>query len=153
MSVEKALQIWKEHALLREGLRNVVYKDSLGKLTVGIGHLVLPRDKLSAGDVISAFEIDRFFEQDTKQALRASLKQWVEIGALTPEFLAALISVNFQLGDFSIKFPNTYELLKLHKFDQVIQNLRHSNKGKTWFDQTPVRVEDFITAIKGVKHV
>ena len=37
----------------REGRRNDVYKDSLGKLTVGIGHLVVPSDHLNFGERIS----------------------------------------------------------------------------------------------------
>lgn len=151
--IEEALKLWKEHSLLREGCKGRVYLDSRGKPTVGIGHLVTPDDNLKVGDNISDERIERFFEEDTAGALKISLRQWKEIGLLTAEFLAALISVNFQLYDFSVKFPNTYQLLRMHKFDQVIKNLRRSNKGKTWFDQTPVRVEDFITAIQGVRHV
>ena len=35
---------------LREGKRLDVYRDSRKKLTVGIGHLIVPADKLKLGD-------------------------------------------------------------------------------------------------------
>lgn len=144
MTVERALEIWKQHAILREGKRNVVYYDSEGKPTVGIGHLVVQKDHLRIGDSISEEEIDGFFKQDSDQALKTSLNQWEEIGILTAEFLAALISVNFQLGNFAKKFPNSYKFLVQHKFDQAIANIKSS----LWARQTPVRANDFIEAIE-----
>ena len=36
-----------------EGIKREVYLDSLGKPTVGIGHLVRPEDNLKVGQVIS----------------------------------------------------------------------------------------------------
>lgn len=143
--IEEAKRIWKPHAILREGRKNVVYKDSLGKLTGGIGHLITD-GTWGLGEPIPDALIDRWFKEDTEKALQTSLRQWREINKLTPQFLAALISVNFQLGDFSKKFKNSYRLLVEHKFDQAIANIRAS----LWARQTPVRVKDFITAIEQV---
>jgi len=145
--IEEAMKIWKAHAIQREGRRNKVYLDSLKKPTVGIGHLVKPEDKLKLGDIISDIQIDIFFNKDSDKALNTSYKQWKEINILTPEWLAALISVNFQLGDFSVKFKNSYKLLVRHEFDKVIQNLQNS----LWAKQTPLRVADFIEAIEVLK--
>ena len=148
-AILEALEIWKLHAILREGRKNVVYLDNLGYETGGIGHLLTAEDKKKyhLGSVISDIQIDIWFEQDTEKALKKALKQWKEINILTPRFLAALISVNFQLGDFSVKFKNSYQLLKQRKFDQVIANLKSS----LWARQTPVRVKDFIAAIEELK--
>lgn len=146
-AILEARKIWKDHAVLREGKKNTVYRDSLGKLTVGIGHLCCPEDRLSLGDRISDIQVDIYFVQDTDKALDKALRQWKEINKLTPAFLAALISVNFQLGDFAQKFKNSYRLLVEHKFDQAISNLRES----LWAKQTPVRVRDFIEAIEALK--
>jgi GH24 family phage-related lysozyme (muramidase) len=49
---------------LREGRRNDVYYDTRRKLTVGIGHLVLPEDSLKFRDVISDERVDAFFQND-----------------------------------------------------------------------------------------
>jgi GH24 family phage-related lysozyme (muramidase) len=146
-AIEEAKKIWKEHAILREGKKNTVYRDTLGKPTVGIGHLVKPDDRLHVGDRISDIQVDIYFVQDTEDALKKALKQWKEINKLTPAFLAALISVNFQLGDFTQKFKNSYRLLVEHKFDQAISNIRAS----LWAKQTPVRVNDFVSAIESLK--
>jgi GH24 family phage-related lysozyme (muramidase) len=46
----------------REGVRLVVYLDSLRKPTVGIGHLVIPADKLNVGDKITSQQVSAFFK-------------------------------------------------------------------------------------------
>lgn len=145
--INEALNIWKDHSIKREGCRADVYRDSLGRPTVGIGHLVQKKDYLKLGDKITDLQIEDFFQKDTAKALSVSLKQWKSIGIITPEFLAALISVNFQLGDFAWKFPNTYRLLKNHQFNKAIKNLENS----LWARQTPLRVNDFINAIRSIK--
>ncbi len=144
---EDALAIWKKKAIEVEGCKNVVYLDSRGLETVGIGHLCTPADGLKLGQQISAQRIDQLFTQDTKTALETALKQFYAIGIETAEWLAALINVNFQLGNFSKKFPNSYALLINHKFDMVIQNIINS----VWFKQTPRRANDFINAIRELK--
>lgn len=141
------MDIWRKHAIEREGYRRRVYLDSLGKPSIGIGHLVLPGDHIKLDEQISKERVEELFVRDTQKALAKSVKQMEEIGVKTPEFLAALISVNFQLGDFSVKFKNSYQLLKEGKYDEVINNLR----GSIWMRQTPVRVKDFIKAIEAIK--
>ncbi len=145
--VEDALTIWKKKAIEVEGCKNVVYLDTLGRETVGIGHLCTPSDGLKLGDQISAQRINQLFIQDTKAALETALKQFYAIGIETAEWLAALINVNFQLGDFSKKFPNSYTMLVNHLFDKVISNIENS----LWMRQTPIRANDFIKAIRELK--
>ncbi len=143
--VTQARAIWEPHAILREGKKYKVYKDSLGFLTGGIGHLIKqPGFKL--GDPLSEAQIMAWFESDTDIALHTSLRHWEEIGEKTAPFLAALISVNFQLGDFSQKFKNSYKLLVDGKYDTAIGNIKTS----LWMKQTPVRANDFIQAIKEI---
>lgn len=146
-AIEEARRIWKDQAIKREGKENTAYLDNLGKLTVGIGHLCQPEDRLQVGSRISDIQVDIYFVQDTEKAMEKALVQWQEIGIRTAEFLAALISVNFQLGDFAHKFPNSYKLLAGHKFDQAIANL----KASAWARQTPERVKDFVKVIEALK--
>lgn len=147
--IEEAMKLWEIHALLREGKRNKVYKDSLGKLTVGIGHLVTPDDNLKFGDTIDEHRIKQLFRQDSDTALKLAVRQMLELkkknpNVETPEFLAALISVNFQLGDWSKVFYNSYPALVRGDVSWVTASLNRS----TWQRQTPVRVADFIKAIE-----
>ena len=144
--ISEALDLWKPHAILREGYRNKIYADSLGKLTGGIGHLIVEQG-WKLGDPIPEAKIQEWFKRDTDKALETSLRQWKEIKKLTAPFLAALISVNFQLGDFSVKFKNSYALLVAHEYDKVINNIY----GSLWHKQTPVRTQDFIDAIRRLK--
>lgn len=135
--------------MLREGVRKTVYKDTLGHPTVGIGHLVRPEDNLEVGDVITQERIRFFYEQDVEEALDAALDQAEYLGHNKDiDFIVALVSVNFQLGvGWARKFRNTYASLKEGNYDKAIYNLKRS----LWFKQTPVRVEDFIDAIKKLK--
>lgn len=50
--------------LIREGLRLDVYKDTKNLLTVGLGHLVQPADKLPFGSVIDFGRAMQLFEAD-----------------------------------------------------------------------------------------
>jgi len=141
------LKIWNKHARLREGVRHVVYLDSLGKPTAGIGHLLTAHERkvFKVGDPVSDTQVQAWFIADTHEAEQASLKQAAEIGVETDWFIAALISVNFQLGaNWIKKFKTTYPAIVNHEYDRAIGNLRRS----LWYKQTPVRVEDFIRALE-----
>lgn len=152
-----ALEKAKARLVVREGRRNVVYLDSRGKPTVGIGHLVRPSDNLKVGDYITDAQVDEFFENDIQFALRAAQKQCIELGIHGIDFLAALISVNFQLGPkWNLPtsaggkgFIKTFLLIKQKKFDDAISNLRKS----AWYAQTPKRVNDFIEVLEELKKV
>lgn len=144
----KVLALWKTHALLREGWENRVYKDSLGKPTVGFGHLVLPEDNLKVGDIIPDERIDAFFFKDSEEAYLKAVEQAKELGAYNVQFVVALLSVNYQLGDFKHVFgktrTGTYMSIKNGNYEKAIQNLKKS----LWYKQTPVRVNDLIKAIE-----
>ena len=143
-------QIRDEHARLREGVRYHVYLDSLDKPTAGIGHLLTTaeRKEYKVGDRVSKEQVNVWFKADTRKAENAALKQAKEIGIDEHWFIAALISVNFQLGtNWMKKFKTTYPAIVRHDYDTAINNLRKSR----WYRQTPVRVEDFIEALERAK--
>jgi lysozyme len=142
--------VWEkfiDHLLLREGSRNTVYRDSLGKPTVGVGHLVKPSDNLEVGDTISNARVREFLEQDAGHALEAAIGQAGELGIDDNDFIIALGSVNFQLGaGWRGKFPQTWRHLQNGNYEQAIRNL----EGSAWARQTPVRVRDFVKAIRKI---
>jgi GH24 family phage-related lysozyme (muramidase) len=55
----------------REGVKTNVYKDSEGRLTVGISHLVTSADKLKLRDEITDQQVSEFFKNDSAKALAA----------------------------------------------------------------------------------
>lgn len=140
----KILQKLTPHLIDREGMRLKVYRDSLGKPTVGVGHLVLPQDKLEVGDTITRAQSDTFLAKDASMAIKAAIAQGKEMGVSDIDFLVALASVNFQLGTgWTKKFYNTWSLLRRGEYWRAIENINKSS----WAEQTPVRVRDFVSAI------
>lgn len=143
---ERILEKWERLAIEKEGYENTVYKDTLGNLTVGIGHLLIPEDKLKEGEFIEDDLVEKIFENDTSKIYSLSLKQAVELGKTSDFFILALMSANFQLGNFAAKFDETFSLLKKEEWEEAIKHLENS----LWMRQTPIRANDFIDAIKKV---
>jgi GH24 family phage-related lysozyme (muramidase) len=129
----------------REGRRNDVYKDSLDKLTVGIGHLVRPEDNLKYKEVISDERVDALFKQDGAPALAAARSQAAAAGITDSEFVPYLASVNFQLGThWTGTFPHTWQMIMNGEYANAASDL----EGSAWNKQTPVRVKDFQDALR-----
>jgi GH24 family phage-related lysozyme (muramidase) len=126
----------------REGIRLDVYKDSLGYATVGIGHR-LTEDELrrwKVGDKLPIDVVTALYRQDLEFALEAANDQAQMLNIAHPDFIAALISVNYQLGPhWWKKFKKTWSLLIQRKFLEASEEVKDS----LWYKQTPQRVEDF----------
>lgn len=138
-------EAFKRHLLVREGKRNVVYRDSLGKPTVGVGHLVLPGDNLKVGDRITDAQVEAFLDKDARGAWAAANSQASQAGISDGCFIIALASVNFQLGTgWTKKFPTTWKLIQNGQYTQAATEVGRS----LWAKQTPVRVQDFQKALR-----
>jgi GH24 family phage-related lysozyme (muramidase) len=130
---------------LREGRETTVYADSLGKPTVGIGHLVRPEDNLEIGDTITDEQVDAFFKKDGAAALAAARSQANQAGITDSPFIPYLASVNFQLGTkWTATFPHTWKMIVDGEYENAAQALN----GTIWQKQTPVRVKDFQDALR-----
>jgi len=116
------------------------YKDSLGKVTGGYGHLQLPGED----GPITLARAETWLERDSKAAYDAAQGQVSQLPFCTPELFDALVSVNFQLGTaWTKKFPKTWNLLKSGRFDEAAWEAEDS----LWAKQTPVRVRDLQRAL------
>ena len=60
----------KNRVRIHEGVRTSMYLDSLGKATIGIGHLIKPheRERYAEGVEISMDEVEELFEMDLNRA-------------------------------------------------------------------------------------
>ena len=146
-----------EHLELREGNEECVYLDSLGKPTCGVGHLLTERERqvYQVGDEVSEEQRTVWLEHDATKAWEAAAQQMEDLNIENVEFIIALGSVNFQLGTkWMNKFPSAYKALKDKDYDEAIYQVS-TGSGKDgqskWKEQTPVRVEDFVTAIDKLK--
>lgn len=136
-----------------EGYRTTAYLDSLGKLTVGIGHRVLPSDNIKLGQTITDARVQELFAADSVRAFQAAVKQAKELGKYNVEMIARLTSVNFQLGTgWTSIFPNTWSLIKSGKIAQAVKNLNTPKYEKgvpvNWAAQTPNRVAAFVSTLQ-----
>ena len=143
----------QDHLVLREEPREKTYLDSLGKLTGGIGHLLLKEEQplYPEGTVVPEEVRNAWFEADSAKATKAAYDQAQELQASS--LIPALAAVNFQLGTaWTEKFPKAYEHLKNGNYESAIQEIENTSEGSgkpsSWKKQTPVRVTDFVAAIR-----
>ena len=82
-----------------EGISLTVYEDTNGHLTVGIGHKVLPEDKLKLGDRISHERATTLFLKDLKDAdYGAHLLLAGGTWFVQPVLLRVVTNMVFQMG-------------------------------------------------------
>lgn len=135
---------FKKHLASREGYKTTVYLDSLGKPTVGVGHLVTAADNLKVGDKVTDAQVQAWLDKDAQAAWNAAQSQASGAGIGSACFGVALGSVNYQLGTgWRTKFPNTWALIQQGKYAEAAAALN----GTIWQKQTPVRVKDFQDAL------
>jgi lysozyme len=121
-----------------------VYKDSVGVLTVGIGHKVLPTDKLKLNDEVDEARVDAFFTKDTAKAVNAANAQATKAGIKDAQFKVYLASVNFQLGSGWNKIQKkAWQFILDGDYASAAQEVGKSK----WNAQTPIRVKDFQKAL------
>jgi lysozyme len=132
----------------REGYELTVYNDSVGKPTVGIGHLVVAADKLKLGDKIDDARVMEFYKKDTAEAISAAKSQASKAGISDGDFIIYLTSVNFQLGtDWYKEHKKTWALIMEGQYSAAAAEVKKSR----WNSQTPVRTKDFMGALLKLK--
>ena len=147
-------QTFLDHLKLREGYREEVYLDTLGNPTCGVGHVLssAENDQYAIGEVIEADILDTWLSKDAEKAWYSATQQLHDLSINNLDFLLALGSVNFQLGtNWQHKFPSAYKALKARDYKEAINQISTgsgTNGQSKWKEQTPVRVEDFVKAIK-----
>ena len=106
-----------------EGKRNKVYPDTNGLATIGYGHLVLKKDNLKIGDVVTDEKIDEFLLLDLQDAEKKvdkyallTLKQCERDSLISQAFNLRTVSF-IRLCNYLIQSRNLYlnKLLLYHK--------------------------------------
>ena len=116
-----------------ESLRLCQYKDSLGNATIGVGHLVLEREKLPK--CISSHEAISLLIKDYRYAKHNVEKRypWAE-----GEVKLVLINMTFQLGENRLsKFKQTLKYLEQGEYQLASGEVLDS----TLYRQSPRRLE------------
>ena len=135
----------------REGYRPDVYLDSLGKPTVGYGHL-LPDEfvGMEGLELWDEEQLQGFFQEDMESAKSAAMrnakKHGVDWDKLPRQAQVGLTSQAFQLGETGQdKFENMWANIASGDMDAAAAEALDSK----WAEQTPVRAEDLAGALQG----
>jgi len=117
---------------LDEGRIPWAYADSLGYLTIGVGHLV---DKRKGGKLPPAI-IDALLDHDIEDAKNACRRLFPNFDNIGEVRQAVLISMAFNLGEAGLaKWPIFIGQITRHEFVKAAANMR----GTLWATQVKAR--------------
>ena len=123
-----------------EGYSNKPYKDQLGYLTIGYGHLIKSNESKYLKNLYPKKSLENLFDEDFNKALAQYKKLFFKKthGQKEKELLIEML---FQLGDKGVsKFVKMLSHIeKKQKFMTCLEMLN-----SLWYKQTPKRVEDLI---------
>ena len=133
----------KEH----EGFVPRVYKDSLGKRTIGYGHLCVEPEQWDDDKEYTKEELELVFDKDFNEALKNAESL---IGDRPVNFIAkqVLIEMVFQLGIGGVgKFKKMWSALDNEDYGEASFQMMDS----LWAKQTPKRAEKLSHKMRSAK--
>lgn len=128
-----------------EGFRDAIYKDILGKATIGYGHLVTEKDNLFINTQYSKQFLEQLFDQDFQNAVDGanSLIDF-EINEIAKEVIIEMV---FQLGVNGVsKFKKMFNCLSNQDYVGASKEMINSN----WYKQTPKRCEQLANIMRTI---
>mgnify|MGYP001357505481 FL=1 len=135
----------KERIKEHEGFRDTVYLDSLGKRTVGYGHLCV-EDHWEDGKKYDKEYLDEIFDKDFQNAADQCEDLCNDYELDLPETITdVLIEMIFQLGIGNVmKFKKMIAALQEKDFETASLEMLDSR----WASQTPSRAEKLSLIVK-----
>ena len=123
-----------EETLIRdEGRELAVYADTLGNLTVGIGHLVIAKDGLFEGDTISDERCEELFQRDLDNAIADCKRIYPAFDGFPEQAQQAIVNMMFNLGGKMEGYKHFNNLVNLQCWDDVADFLLE--KFPRWYEQ------------------
>ena len=144
MNMERLLKSVKEH----EGYRNKVYLDTLGKRTVGVGHLCVEDFWEDDKEYEEDFLMD-ILKKDLQEAIRGAKQLMEDHGCADIDEQAEeiLIEMVFQLGMTGVsKFKNMWKCLSELNYVGASYEMLDSR----WAKQTPNRANGMAKIMKEI---
>ena len=136
MDMSRLLESVKKH----EGYRNKVYLDSLGKRTVGVGHLCV-EDHWEDNKEYSEEMLMKVLKDDLKNAIRGAEELCSDCPVLEDQAKEIIVEMVFQLGKTGVsKFRNMWKALGQDppQYDVAATEMLDSR----WAKQTPNRAKE-----------
>jgi len=132
----------KKRIKKNEGFSLKPYKDQLGYLTIGYGHLILPNENYLLKNKTNKLQLNSIFDQDFERAL-GDYKRFIKQKHHNRKDKELLIEMTYQMG-----------AKRVLKFKKLISNMQKNKKhlvcfemmDSLWYTQTPNRVKNLIRA-------
>ena len=137
----------KEQIKEHEGFVPKTYKDSLGKRTIGFGHLCVEPEQWDDDKEYTREELERVFDKDFDEALKNAESL---IGQRSINFIAkqVIIEMVFQLGIGGVgKFKKMWSALDSEDYGEASFQMMDS----LWAKQTPNRAEKLSQKMRSAK--
>ena len=137
-------QAVKDRIKKHEGFRNTVYLDSLGKATIGYGHLLTEDDDFEEGIQYDKSLLENLFDKDfNRSAYNAEqLLEGIDICDTAREIIVEMV---FQLGIGGVsKFKKMFEALRKKDYNEAAEQMLDSQ----WRVQTPKRCEELSSLMR-----
>ena len=144
MNMDRLLESVKKH----EGYRNKVYLDTLGKRTVGVGHLCVEDFWEDDKEYEEKFLMD-ILEADLQNAIKGAKDLMAEHGCMDIDEQAEeiIIEMIFQLGKTGVsKFKNMWKALSELNYIGASYEMLDSR----WAKQTPNRAKGMANTMKSI---
>lgn len=131
----------REDLIMDEGYRDLIYLDTTGHLTAGIGHQITKADAEygePAGTRISDDRIQQWFSQDVSTALDDARMLVRDFDSHPPAVRRSLVNMAFNLGRERLaKFKRTISLINARRYAQAADEALNSK----WATQVGARSE------------
>ena len=137
----------KEQIKEHEGFVPRTYSDSLGKRTIGFGHLCVEPEQWDDDKEYTREELERVFDKDFEEALKNAESL---IGERSINFIAkqVIIEMVFQLGIGGVgKFKKMWSALDNEDYGEASFQMMDS----LWAKQTPNRAEKLSQKMRSAK--
>ena len=144
MNMDRLLESVKKH----EGYRNKVYLDTLGKRTVGVGHLCVEDFWEDDKEYEEKFLMD-ILEADLQNAIKGAKDLMSENGCMDMDEVAEeiIIEMIFQLGKTGVsKFKNMWKALSGLEYSAAADQMLDSR----WAKQRPNRANGMADVMRSL---
>ncbi len=137
----------KEEIKLHEGFVPRVYKDSLGKRTIGYGHLCVEPEQWDDNKEYTKEELENVFSKDFNEALK-NAEHLIGERSINHVAKEVIIEMVFQLGIGGVgKFKNMWKALDREDYGEASFQMLDS----LWAKQTPARAGKLAGKMRSAK--
>ena len=137
----------KEEIKLHEGFVPKTYSDSLGKKTIGYGHLCVEPEQWDDDKEYTKEELELVFEKDFEEALK-NAESLIDSRSINQIAKQVIIEMVFQLGIGGVgKFKKMWAALDNEDYEEASNQMLDSR----WAKQTPHRCGKLSGKMKSAK--